>query len=241
MSTLAVVTGASRGIGAALVAAASADGATVATTSRSPLPGDHHLVIDIADPGQWPALGPWLDRTIAAAEPQRLVFVHNAATLDPIGYVGEVDPGAYAANVLVNSAAAQVIGDAAVRAANTADLEAVIVQLSSGVGKVPYAGFSSYGAAKAGIDMWCRVVGLEQEHRGGRIRVLSIAPGVVATDMQAEIRRSRVEDFPEVERFRAMHADGLLDDPGSVGARLWAYATTGDWANGAVADLRELA
>lgn len=241
MTTLAVVTGASRGIGAAIAAAAAADGAIVATTGRSALDGDHHLVIDIGDVEQWPKLSAWLDETIAATTPQRMVFFHNAATLTPIGYVGEVDPEAYAKNVLVNSAASQVIGDAAVRSATAAGIEAVVVQISSGVGKVPYAGFSSYGAAKAAIDMWCQVAGLEQEQRGGRIRVLSIAPGVVATDMQAEIRSSRPEDFPEVERFRALHTDGQLDDPASVGSRLWAYATTGPWANGTVTDLRQLA
>jgi hypothetical protein len=58
--------------------------------------------------------------------------------------------------------------------------------------------------------------------------------------MQAEIRSSDVGDFPEVERFRSMHAEGGLADPTDVGRRIWELASKPTWANGAVLDLRDL-
>lgn len=239
MSTsLAVVTGASRGIGAAIASAATRAGAVVATCNRSASDSEHQLTADLADPATWPVFAAWLDGMVDTIEPNRLTVVHNAATLTPIGFAGEVDPAGYTSNVLLNSAAPQVLGDAVIRTARRTDTPTVLVQLTSGAGKNPYPGWSSYCASKAAVDMWVRTVGLEQDP--ARVRALAIAPGVVATDMQAEIRSSEESAFPNVERFRDMHADGELADPADVGARIWQLSQATNWDSGTVADLREL-
>ena len=87
--------------------------------------------------------------------------------------------------------------------------------------------------------MWVASVGIEQADRDHLVRALSISPGVVATEMQADIRRSEHEAFPNVERFRSMHDEGQLADPTHVGGRIWQVATTGQWDNGAIVDLRQ--
>ncbi len=237
--TLAVITGASRRIGAGIARAAEQAGATVAVCNRSASDFSRQLTLDLGKPASWPRFADWLDELADEVAPDRLVFVHNAATLTPIGFAGEVDPDDYAVNVLLNSAAPQVLGDAAARLARLRRLPTVIVQLSSGAGKQAYPGWTSYCASKAAVDKWVESVGLEQAQRGDLVRALSISPGVVATDMQAEIRESSDEAFPNVERFRAMHADGALGDPADVGARIWALADSDSWANGAVLDLRQ--
>ena len=114
------------------------------------------------------------------------------------------------------------------------------MQLSSGAASTSYTGWTSYCAAKAGVEMWARTAGLEQTERDDLVKVMAIAPGVVATEMQAEIRTSGAESFPDVERFRTMHAEGGLADPSVVGGRLWQLAEAGDWENGWVTDLRQL-
>ena len=242
-ATLAVITGASRGIGAAIAVAAASAGATVAGCNRSASSSaaSHELIADLSEPESWGAFARWYDGLVDELSPQRCVVVHNAATLTPIGFAGEIDPAGYQANVLLNSAAPQVLGSAVIATATRAQVPTVLVQLSSGAGRSPYAGWSSYCASKAAVDMWVRSVGLEQATRGDLVRVLAIAPGVVATEMQAEIRASEGSAFPDVGRFQSMHAEGNLSDPGEVGARIWNYATSDTWDNGAVADLRELA
>ncbi|MDH3679390.1 MAG: SDR family NAD(P)-dependent oxidoreductase [Acidimicrobiia bacterium] len=242
MSLLAVITGASRGIGAGLARAAEAGGAITASCSRSPAAvGERQLNADLADPTAWAVFADWYDALVEQQQPDRCVFVHNAATLTPIGFAGEVDPEAYRTNVLLNSAAPQVLGAAAIATARRTDTPTVIVQLTSGAGRSAYPGWSSYCAAKAAVDMWVRAVGLEQAERGDLVRALAVAPGVVATEMQAEIRSSDPSAFPNVERFRALHADGELADAAIIGARLWELAVSADWPNGTVADLRDLA
>lgn len=239
---LAVITGTSRGIGAGIAAAARADGATVASCNRSPSDSVRHLTTDLGDPAAWPVFADWLDELLDDEAPERLVFVHNAATLTPIGFAGEVDPAGYRHNVLLNSAAPQILGDAVIRAAHRTNTPTVLVQLSSGAGRNPYPGWTSYCAAKAAVDLWVRTAGIEQTERGDLVQTFSISPGVVATEMQAEIRSSDEGAFPNVERFRSLHDDGQLGDPADVGARIWHGAVTDEpnWTNGAVLELGDL-
>ncbi|MGF1599485.1 MAG: SDR family NAD(P)-dependent oxidoreductase [Acidimicrobiales bacterium] len=237
MSTLAVITGASRGIGAGIARAATDGGAVVAGCNRSPSSAEHDLSVDLADPGAWSRFAEWYEALLDTVQPDDAVFVHNAATLTPIGFAGEVDPDGYRSNVLLNSAAPQVLGDAVIRAARRHHLPTVVVQLTSGAGKNPYPGWTSYCAAKAAVDMWVRSVGVEQAQRPPLVRAVAVSPGVVATEMQAEIRASTTDTFPNVERFRDLHDGGRLADPNEVGAELWALARSGHWDNGAVLDL----
>lgn len=234
---LVVVTGASRGIGAGIAAAATADGAVVAVCNRSVSSVERQLTADLSDPAAWPEFAAWLDALVDDVGPERIVVIHNAATLTPIGFAGEVEAEGYISNVLLNSAAPQVIGDTVIRTAQRTETPTVLVQLSSGAGKNPYPGWTSYCASKAAVDMWVRSVGIEQAERGDLVRALSVSPGVVATDMQAEIRNSDREAFPNVERFRGLHDDGHLADPAEVGATIWTIARSGTWPNGTVGDL----
>ena len=168
---------------------------------------------------------------------ERVVFFHAAGTLTPIGFAGEVVPAAYRRNVLVNSAAPQVLGDAFLRAAQTTRARCDLVFISSGAAHSIYEGWTSYGAGKAAVDQWTRTAGAEQARRGGRCRVLAVAPGVVATAMQEEIRRTAARNFPQVSRFLELHKTGALREPDEAAREIWALLAR-DFQNGAVLDLR---
>ena len=142
--------------------------------------------------------------------------------------------------MLLNSAAPQLLGDAFLRAARHSRARCDLVFVSSGAAYSVYEGWSSYCAGKAAVDHWTRTVGAEQARRGGRCRVLSIAPGVVATGMQDEIRRTPERDFPEVARFVALLEQGALRSPDDVARDLWRLVLDDGVENGAVLDLREL-
>lgn len=245
---LTIITGASSGIGAALAAEASRASHTVATVSRRPGPGEH-LACDLADPASWPEMASWVAELVARRAWDRITFIHNAGTLDPMGFAGEVDIEAYTKNVLLNSASAQVLGSAFIEAVGSTGMTAMLMVISSGAGKTPYPGWSSYCAGKAATDMWVRVVGMEQTERGQAVSVLSMAPGVVATEMQANIRRQEATAFPNVERFQEMHAGGQLADPADVAATIFELAQQdangqtyrgATVSNGAVLDIRDL-
>lgn len=234
------LSGASSGIGAALTAHLSAmPDLALATFSRSRVASAHHLSVDLSDPGEWTSVADWMASVADEVQPSALWFFHCAATLNPIGFAGEVDADAYASNVVLNSASPQVLGDRFIALAKQTGVPAVMVQISSGAATKPYPGWSSYCAAKAAVDHWTRTVGRELEHRGGPITVISVAPGVVETPMQAEIRGMHESDFPKVQRFRDLKSEGILRSPDEVAVELWELATSPGLENGAVIDLRE--
>lgn len=238
--TLLWISGASSGIGAALAETAPYDDAHIIDISRSGgAPGTEHIPADLADPVVWGAVAAHFKGKLAEFTGDHVVFVHAAGALKPIGFSGEVDHVAYRQTVLLNAAAPQVLGDALLNAlnANEFDGTADLVLISSGAAKGPREGWSSYCAGKAALEMWVRTVGAEQARRGQGRRVLAIAPGVVETPMQEQIRATDEHDFPSVERFRQMHAQGELLDPADSAKRIWALVR-GDAESGAVLDVR---
>lgn len=233
------ITGASSGIGAALARTVPwADARVIAVSRREPPVGEH-LEADLAEPSCWAEVGEAFARELAGFDGERVVLVQAAGTLEPVGFAGEVDSDDYQANVLLNSAAPQVLGHLFLAAVRLVEAERHLVLLTSGAAKSVYPGWTSYGAAKAAVDQWVRNAGAEQDLRGGA-RVLSVAPGTVDTGMQAVLRHTEEDDFPKRQKFVDLHADGKLTDPDDVARDLWALLDR-DLDNGSVVDLRELA
>lgn len=232
------ISGASSGIGAALARSVPWEGARLIDISRRGAPGLEHVEADLADPESWSVVAESFEKELAGLYGGVAVFVHAAGTLDPMGFVAEVDPVAYRRNVLLNSAAPQALGQAFVAAAADKPGQRHLVIITSGAAKSVYPGWSSYGAAKAAVDRWVANVGAEQDLRGG-VRLVAVAPGTVDTPMQARIRETPEGSFPQRQKFVDLHAEGKLTDPDEVAGKVWGLLDAG-LDNGAVVDLREL-
>lgn len=238
---LVLISGASSGIGAGLLGLlADEPGTVVASISRSAIDGDHHLSADLSVPDDWDRVSAFMETTARTVGANRITFVHCAATIEPIGFAGEVDAAAYAKNVVLNSASPQVLGDRVIALAVRHGIPATVVQISSGAATKAYPGLSSYCAGKAAIEHWTRTVGSEMARRGNDIMVMAIAPGVVATGMQEKIRSTPKSSLPDLPRFERLKAEGDLADPTDVARRLWSVVKRPDVENGAVLDLRDL-
>lgn len=233
------ISGASRGIGKALAESIPWEGARVIDISRRGVEAYDHIPADLSDPSTWDDVAASFHKELTPFDGGRTAFIHCAGTLDPIGFAADVDEEAYLRNVLLNSACPQVLGQAYLAAAAGHPGRHHLVLITSGAARSVYPGWSSYGAAKAAVDHWVRTVGNEQEQRGG-VRVLAVAPGTVDTDMQARIRETPEDDFPQRQKFLDLHAGGKLADPADVAAKMWALLDDGDLGNGAVVDLRDL-
>ncbi|HEV8115229.1 MAG TPA: SDR family NAD(P)-dependent oxidoreductase [Acidimicrobiales bacterium] len=233
------ITGASSGIGAALARTLPWEGARVIGVSRRVPPVGEHLQLDLTDVSSWGRLGASFRKELTGFEGDRVAFIHAAGTLEPIGFAGEVDPQAYQQNVLLNSAAPQVLGQLFLAAVRDVSADRHVLMLTSGAATSVYPGWSSYGAGKAAIDQWVRDAGAEQDIRGG-VTVVAVAPGTVDTGMQARLRDTTEDDFPKRQKFFDLHQSGQLSDRDQVGRQLWALLDR-DLDNGSVLDLRELA
>lgn len=236
---LVFISGASSGIGQAMAQAVPFPARVLDLSRRGGGAGVEHVKADLATTEGWRAAAACFERELAGFAGVRAVFVHAAGTLTPIGFAGEVDPEGYRDQVLLNAAAPAILGDAFLRAFAASRAErGLVLMISSGAASSVYPGWSAYCAGKAALDQWVRTVGEEQHERGDRCRVVAVAPGIVETAMQREIRETAERDFPEVERFKDLHAEGALKTPEQAARELWELLES-EPENGSVLDVRE--
>jgi benzil reductase ((S)-benzoin forming) len=236
--TLIWVTGASQGIGKALIQAVPWQGARVIGVSRSPGPAPIQVAANLADPAGWDLLEASFHRELAGFSGGRVVFLHAAGAISPIGFAGETEPHQYRASVLLNAAAPLIAGEAFLRAGRHLTCRRQLVLFSSGAARRPYPGVAAYGAAKAAVEQWVRAAGNEQARRGG-VQVLSINPGRVATAMHEQLRAAGDDRLPDHGEFIRLHEEGQLSDPGDVARQLWSLLDDHDIASGQVLNLAD--
>ena len=147
------------------------------------------------------------------------VLVNNAGMLQPIGPLETQDVTLVSRAVAVNVAAALMMSAAFVTASGNAS-DRRILHISSGAARNAYAGWSVYCATKAALDHHARAVALD---RTPGLRISSVAPGVIDTEMQAEVRASTDEKFPDRERFVTMKREGTLRRPDEAGRDVVTY------------------
>ena len=188
---LALVTGASRGIGAATAAALAAAGAHVILVARN-AKSLEEIEGRIHDAGGSATIAP-LDLTegdsigkLAAAVGERWsaldLLVLNAAMLGSLTPVEHIDPKEYAKLLATNLLAPQALiaaFDPMLRHAERAD----IVALTSSVGSEPRAFWGAYGSSKAALETLMLAYADETEH-AGKIRVHVVDPGATRTRMR---------------------------------------------------------
>jgi len=231
-----VVTGSRRGLGAALAARLRGrPGTELVTIARA----DADIVADLADVEDAIRAGEALAVRVRGRDFAKAVLVNNAGVVEPVGPLAEIDPRGLARNLGVNLVAPLVLLRAFLEATRGVALRRVI-NISSGAGRRPIAGWGPYCAAKAGLDMASRVAHEEARGRGEAIEVVSLAPGVIDTGMQATVRGASAEAFPDVERFLALKAEGKLRSADDVAADILRLEEAGRLAGEPVRDLREM-
>ena len=215
---VALITGASRGIGAGLARAFHRRGLKLALCARSEpdegeLPDDperiHYGRVDVTDFRALERFAAEADERLGPIE----LWVNNAGLLEPIALVREADADDVRAHIEVNVLGVVHGTRIFLERLHAEGRTGTIVNISSGAGAHPFAGWGAYCAGKAAVDMLTRVTALEERPHG--IRAYALAPGVIETGMQELIRRQDERDFPDVERFRGLHSSGKLLDPES--------------------------
>ena len=110
--------------------------------------------------------------------------------------------------------------------------------VSSGLGRRAMAGAAAYCAQKAGLDHFARALALEEQARPGGARVASVAPGIIDTDMQKQLRGADPARFAEQGTFAGFHRSGALDSPATAAAKLIALLEREDYGSNPVTDVR---
>lgn len=244
---LTIVTGASRGLGHALAAAQLASGAWLLTMSRAasvftPPPGAQHedWQVDLAEARPVAErLAAWLARH----GPQRFAsasFIHNAAALSRPAPLAQVPLAELERAARVNLEAPLVLSAAFLQATAQWAGPRKLLFISSGLGRSAMAAATAYCATKAGLDHLARALALEEAARGTLgARIVSLAPGVIDTDMQVQLRGADPAAFAARGRFVQLKEGGLLDSPEAAAAKVLRYLQRADFGQQPVADVRE--
>ena len=114
-----------------------------------------------------------------------------------------------------------------------------VLNISSGLGRRAMASQSGYCAAKAGMDHFTRCLALEEALLPRGAKVCSLAPGVIDTDMQVQLRSADAAAFPDVGNFAGMKEKGLLSTPDDAARRILAFLHRDDFGANPVADIRD--
>ncbi|AJC21635.1 SDR family oxidoreductase [Pandoraea pulmonicola] len=248
--TIAILTGASRGLGAALARGLLAPGTHLVTLARRT---DDDLAtlaaakgvsleqipVDLSDAD---AAARVAERVCAALprDAGRYLLINNAGTVNPVANSAVLDDaGAIGAAFTLNVTSVMLLTSRFLAATQGLAAQRQIVNISSGAGRNPNAGWAVYCSTKAALDMYTRVV--NAEHREHGVRAVSLAPGVVDTGMQETIRSSSVESFPALARFQDLKASGKLSSPEDVARRILALAERDDFGQIEIDDIRNYA
>jgi len=226
-----VVTGASKGLGRALALALASDGHPVFALARpsteldgigellaSLAPGSRSIECDLSNPASI--------ATAACLISEQTTFVaglvHNAGAIAPVQPMDKVDASDWARSIQVNLVGVQDLTQR-IYSLLGGEQQSRITVISSGASLRPIGSWSAYCVAKAGLDMWSRCVA--EEGRANNISSISIAPGVVDTSMQKEIRSVPSEDFPSLKTFLDLHENGHLASSETVASQLFPLVT----------------
>lgn len=213
-----IITGTSKGIGKAIAENYLALGEKVLGIGRNHTishPGYSSIQCDLSDPGSVEQISfPDLSR-------EEIIFIHNAGILGKVDYFEKLDPLEITKVMQVNLfAGAAILQKLLQQLPKVANFKCIFI--SSGAGKNPIASWASYCASKAAVDLFCQTIQLEEQQLGrSHFHCLSVAPGVVDTDMQAGIRNTQQTSFSEVERFKEYKNSNQLYSPELVAKKLY--------------------
>lgn len=252
---LTILTGASRGMGLAMAQQLLAPDRLLLCISRKTHDGLAQAAAaqgasltqwqqDLADSqGAAQRLQDWI-AALAPAGIASATLINNAGVLTTIGPLEAAPPEGLVNALRVGLEAPMLLTAAFLRA--TGDWVSAgwrgprkVLNISSGLGRHAMAGQASYCAAKAGMDHFTRGCALDEAEKPFGARLVSLAPGVIDTDMQIQLRAGDPAQFPALGRFIDLKEQGQLSSPKDAAQQVLAWLDRKDFGSVPVADVRD--
>ena len=248
--SLTILTGASRGMGLAMAEQLLQAGAHLLCISRNTNDSLTQLAqargavleqwsADLADAAP---VAERLSQWLASLDPSTLAnatLINNAGVIPAITALRDNTSADLANALRVGLEAPMQLCAAFLNATQTWTVQRRVLNISSGLGRRAMASSGPYCAAKAGMDHFTRCLALDEALQAHGAKVCSLAPGVIDTDMQVQLRGADPEAFPDIGNFAGLHAQGLLASPEEAARRVLAYLARADFGTQPVADVRD--
>ena len=244
-----ILTGASRGMGLAMAQQLLKPGNVLLCISRKVNPdlataaqkADVPLTQwtqDLADgAGASDRLREWLNSQ-NPADFASVSLINNAGVIPPIVPLRESNPADLALALRVGLEAPMALSAAFLGGTHSWPVPRKVLNISSGLGRYPMASQAGYCAAKAGMDHFTRCLALDEALHANGARVCALAPGVIDTDMQVQLRGAAGEAFPDQSKFLQLKAQGQLSSPEAAAENVLRFLASPDFGREPVADVR---
>jgi benzil reductase ((S)-benzoin forming) len=247
---LTIITGASRGMGLAIAQRLLDAGHEMLCISRKTNAELEQRAVSAGTPcEQWPQdlaradtaaarLATWLEAR-AGNDYAWVTLINNAALLPKVAPLGHIALAELSDAIRVDLEAPLLLSSAFLRATESWKAQRRLLNISSGLGRRAMASQALYCAAKAGMDHFTRCVALEEAGKPNGAKVCSLAPGVIDTDMQVQLRSSDASQFPDVGYFTGIKEQGVLASPDEAAKRVIAYLERPDFGSNPAGDIRD--
>ena len=245
-----ILTGASRGMGLAMARQLLQPGNMLLCISRS---ANETLAVQAKQAGanllQWTqdlSLGApisaklelWL-REQPSSSFTSATLINNAGVIPRIGPLSEADADDLSHALRVGLEAPMQLTSAFLRATANWPGQRKVLNISSGLGRRAMASQAGYCAAKAGMDHFTRCVALEEALKTNGAKLCSLAPGVIDTEMQEQLRAADSNSFPDQSSFLNLKTSGALAAPSEAAQKVLAVLMRTDFGVNPVADVRD--
>ncbi len=244
-----ILTGASRGMGLAMAQQLLKPGNVLLCISRNVNPdlataaqkADVPLTQwtqDLADgAGASDRLREWLNSQ-NPADFASVSLINNAGVIPPIVPLRQSNPADLALALRVGLEAPMALSAAFLGGTHSWPVPRKVLNISSGLGRYPMASQVGYCAAKAGMDHFTRCLALDEALHANGAKVCALAPGVIDTDMQVQLRGAAGEAFPDQSKFLQLKAQGQLSSPEAAAENVLRFLASADFGREPVADVR---
>jgi NAD(P)-dependent dehydrogenase (short-subunit alcohol dehydrogenase family) len=168
------------------------------------------------------------------------ILINNAGAIGHLGPVDDAPADSLLQGLAINLQAPVLLSSVFLKHTRTWHLPRKILNISSGLGRRPMAASALYCAGKAGLDHFTRCLALDEALHANPAKVVSLAPGVIDTDMQTDLRSAKGAGFPDQHMFVQMKNNGALTTPAVAAAHILAYLQRPDFGSNPVADVRDI-
>ncbi|PLR79296.1 short-chain dehydrogenase [Bacillus sp. V3-13] len=247
----ALITGASKGLGAEIAKRMLAENIGIITVSRSAneelqtIAAEkglfyQHISCSLSDLPQAREAFKSAATTLLSKQPKLVYLINNAGAIEPIETVGRLDDQLVEDSIQINLTSPVLLTNLFIAEANRHNTPLQIVNVSSGAGERPIQGWSIYCSTKAALNMFTQTAALEQRSAGRPHKIIAFSPGVMDTDMQGTIRSASAEAFHDVDKFQQYKETGALRSPHTVANALMDKLLNGTIDSGRIYHINEL-
>lgn len=223
----AIITGASKGLGASIAERFIQEGIQVIGVSRtenrelSELSSEsetkyQHFKCNLSNMDELERTFEKIKDQIFKESTELVYLINNAATVNPIDIATKHTTEAVEAHIKLNLTAPIITTALVLKRAKESGVKTIITNITSGAADRSTYGWSAYGASKAGLNHYTNTVALEQNVLKTNNKVILFDPSIMDTNMQGDIRKSNPASFQEVEKFRKYKEENQLSDTRTV-------------------------